>query len=126
MGNKIIYVATDGDYSDFHIVGVYESKELAEEIRGVGCDVEEWNLNTDIYERRQGLKRFGVCMDKDGNGARILDYWIDPRSPEDVIREYYKIGLRATFEMWARDQEHAIKIANERRVQLIANGQWVK
>jgi len=126
MENKIIYVVTQGEYSDYHIKGVYESKELAEEIYGVGCDIEEWTLNTDINEHRQGLKRFGVFMGKDGNDTRILNYWIHDRSPRDVIREYNKIGLRATFEMWARDESHAIKIANERRVQLIANGQWVK
>jgi len=29
-----------------------------------------------------------------------------------------------TFYIWAKDEMHAVKIANERRVQLIASNQW--
>jgi len=132
MENKIIYVVTDGEYSDFHIEGVYESKELAEEVHGVGCDIGEWNLNTDINERRQGLKRFNVMMLRDGSIHQVRDYWRNNREPLDhKPADYFQFDKKVTlsiadFEMWAKDETHAIKIANERRVQLIASNQWVE
>jgi hypothetical protein len=45
-----------------------------------------------------------------------------PRMVEEA--RPYGDGVRVSFDVWAKDESHAVKIANERRVQLIASGQW--
>ena len=48
---KSVYVVTAGEYDDYHIVGVYDSKEKAEPIayskyaEGEHAFVEEWPIN---------------------------------------------------------------------------------
>ena len=44
---KTVYIVTDGDYSDYHIVAAFDDKKLAElfiEKIGAG-DIEEYQLN---------------------------------------------------------------------------------
>jgi hypothetical protein len=42
-----IYVLTEGDYSDYHIVGVYSTKELAKEAQSLyeHSQIEEYDLD---------------------------------------------------------------------------------
>lgn len=125
-----IYVVTQGAYSDHHIVGVYESRGLAEEVHGQDCEIEEWPLNTDLNEHRDGVARYNVMMLRDGTVHNVSQYWknrCEPRDcePMDYFQYNTKITIRiAEFEMWAKDAAHAIKIANERRTQLIAENKW--
>ena len=58
---------------------------------------------------------------------------IDQVEPSITSDEYSRLGLNVDnqpvgriFSIWAKDEKHAIKIANERRVQLIANNEWDK
>ena len=62
-------------------------------------------------------------MDEQGNTRNIR------RSSAEFTRneaewEPCGDGKTVAFRMWARDEEHAIKIANERRAMLIATNQW--
>ena len=61
-------------------------------------------------------------MHKNGNISNI--YLEDEVYMDDVqINKNKKAGWDIYFIINAIDKEHAIKIANERRVQLIANGE---
>lgn len=124
----MVYVVTDGDYSDYHIVGVFSTKEAAEASRG--GDVEEWQLDA-IPPRSANLAVYKVDMWRDGDvrDARKYGGTMNYRSPKV---EVYMSGTdnpdkpdtaHICVFCWARDDLHAIKIANECRAQLIATGE---
>ena len=125
-----VYIVTSGDYSDYHIEGVYSSQEIATESHKGEFNIEEWKMDSGVAEQRQGLSRFHVMMLRDGSIHHIGPYWGDRQRPNDLPPTAYfqfstqETFLVATFEMWAKDEQHAIKIANERRVNLIATNTW--
>ncbi len=129
--NKI-YLVTDGEYSDYHIIGVYTTKELAEE--AVKCytgystpGIEEYDLDT-IPDHPPGLYPFQVIMNRagDGEASRQEVGALMEDKPEETWTRFegmHKTG-NYSFRVWASDNQHAIKIANERRAQLIAFNNW--
>lgn len=139
MEQKKIYVVTSGSYSDYHIVAVYDNKELAEKHKDLlrdGNDVEEYVLNEDADLAQRGLKEFNVRMLRDGE-VEMASQWDIGRGEEECNLEddeqyYWKNGekiVTASYKVlrvkcFAKDKQHAIKIANEKRIQLIAANQW--
>ena len=130
MGLKIIkvYVVSTGMYSDYSIRGIYSTSEqakIAEKMFGSEADIEEWSLDVfPDYPRDKFY--YDIQMAK--NGKVIC---IEQVEPAITSREYSRIGLNVDnkqtgriFKVWAKDRMHAIKIANERRTQLIVNNQW--
>ena len=131
-----VYLVSSGCYSDYRVRAVFNDREMAEEFveRFSGIDdyddkmyVEEWKLNPDIPQIRAGLVAFQVKMARDGTT-------IEARPLEDIERSDY-IGAPSACNRdygrgfmicrhYAKDTKHAVKIANEKRVQLIANGEW--
>lgn len=61
-------------------------------------------------------------MDEGGDSeARIIEAEFPG---EDLLP--YGDKTRVSFRVWAKDKIHAVKIANEKRLQLIAADQWHK
>lgn len=139
---KLIYIVTDGSYSDYKICGVFDDPELAKEFQDAGGyeNIEEFPLNpTHPYfqQLKEGWDVFEVVMQKNGDtlecqiaNRRYID-WKLPRF--GWVNYYYDRGdlrnspdgyLDAT--VLARNEEHAIKIVNEKRVQFIAENKWGK
>jgi len=124
----MIYIVTDGCYSDYHICGVYSTKELAEEAKKrFGAEwLEEHELDA-MPGKPLGMYRWKVDIDREGNASNIY-----LASCEDVTEkiDYFFDGYEKLeflhIEVWAKDEKHAIKIANERRAMLIASGEWDK
>ena len=127
MANKIIYAVTSGDYSEYHIVGIFDSREKAEEYINHSSitelnDIEEYNLNElkpdksgKLFELRSGFDNieFKVtgCMSntmlyKDLMCFKASTSWGD----ED----------QAVFFVRSKTRERAIKIASERLRQVKA------
>ena len=126
MGNTIVYVVTSGSYSDYHIDAVFSEKELAEAYKerwGEPYDshVGEWDLDSPDPYQHPGLSCFQIQMGRSGDTHYISK--IAPPLGEDEIRQSLWKGepLIEVF-CWARDEQHAIKIANERRTRAIAEG----
>jgi hypothetical protein len=119
-----IYIVTDGSYSDYSIRGVYSTKEkaeLAHKLFAAENDVEEYKV--DNFEGvPDGMFYYEVKMDKEGNTeeAEIKNYQY---ADADEWQPYGDDNV-CSFSMWAKDKEHAIKIANERRIRLIESGSW--
>jgi hypothetical protein len=122
-----VYVVTSGSYSDYGIVGVFDNAELAQltasNIRGSN-EVEVYELNPDADKYLAGLRMFVVLIAKDGTvkecelkfgETRFLKYGYASNLDEDWLLE---------TEVWAKDAEHAIKVANERRSYLLAENLW--
>ena len=119
-----IYVLTEGDYSDYHIVGVYSTKELAEEAQSLYKDsqIEEYDLDN-IPEHPPGMKAWFVRIN-DGKLDDLCASQVSPfyeTIPREFEYEYPKGGTAYFVYCWAVDEEHAEKIALDKYYQHQAN-----
>ena len=123
-----VYVVTDGDYSDYRILGIYSSEAHAVHARAVyaaGNEIEEYVLDA-IPSSPPGLFAYGIAMDADGNGNPRWGKAIQRLSNDNFTPDVHPYGddKHVYFKVWATDPTHALKIANEMRVQRIADGSW--
>ena len=148
-----VYVVTEGSYSDYHIVCLWSTREKAQAYIDACKATNQWNDKT-IEEYsidpqghllaldavRTGLKRYNVHMWRDGTAKWLAEcyqaYTPEPAEPLRVRGEKaewvgpgdddYKYWGRLLLsgQVWARDEQHALKIANEHRAMLIATDQW--
>ena len=115
-----IYIITSGCYSDVEVVGAYTTPELAEEAKTQagegGCIIE---LETDsLPQHEPDRKLWRVWMARDGNLQLPAEHVSAFDHKEGVYEQQDNAGW--TFTLWAHDQEHAVKSANEKRAMLIA------
>ena len=117
---KTIYVFTEGSYSDYHIIGVYSTEELAEEAQSLYeySQIEEYDLDN-IPEHPPGMKAWFVRID-DGKLDDLYTYQVSP-SDQTIPREFeyeYLKGETAYFVYcWAVDKDHEEKIALDKYYQ---------
>lgn len=137
-----VWVVEQGEYSDYRVVGVFSSKENAQRVAdflnaseyGDDCTVAEWTLDPAIAELNKNRKQFTFQMQKDGTVDSC-----EPQPPlasalESCVRMWRRSTAPAyvgkgvadvlTGTVWAKDEKHAIKIANEHRAEFIASGEW--
>lgn len=121
-----VYLVTSGEYSDFRVIGVFSTPEKAEIAKREldGDDVDERELD-DMFGWQEGLRYFLVGMDKDGCGAdaEASEVYAD-RAKLSIYAPYGTLRERCAARLWARDEEHAIKIVNERRIAVLAANRW--
>jgi len=134
---NIIYVVTRGDYSDYTICAIFDNKEMAEaykdvEDTGSFNDIEEYELNPTIRQNPTGLKRYSVSLGNDGKlqwcelqGA-LFDKPVEPLKFRFYERTYHEnCSFTCRFYVCAKDREHAIKLAGEKRQELQRYGLWL-
>ena len=109
--SNTIYILTEGDYSDYHIIGAYSSMELANKAKVLYPDseIEEYNLDI-IPEHPPGMVAWVVQIDENTivNCSQI--------NPNYFYKDVYVEDLTVCY-MWAADKEHAEKIALDRHYQ---------
>lgn len=135
-----IWTIESGEYSDYHIVGIFSTRENAQLV----CDKlnneydtfapTERPLDPAVYELNNGFNLYRVLMLRDGSveklsqeetseyavaGSKFL--WRRSKARAFQLKNM-KDALNMT--VWATDEQHAIKIVNEYRAQLIAKGEW--
>lgn len=126
-----VFLVTRGDYSDYRVCAVFTEKSLAEKyidsFKINSCEefrIEIYQLNPFSFELKNDYKPFFLRMKRDGECTEI--YVSD--SPYGFENENIDIGFDIHKNMYisifAKDETHAIKIANEKRVQLIAEDLW--
>lgn len=113
-----IYVLTEGEYSDYHIVALFSTREKAEEAQVLLPDsyVEGYELDAlEIPEHPPGYTAWNVAINADKNEINWSQQ-VDPFGPHFKVGErffdnnpYRDSSLSITC--WARDKEHAEKIA---------------
>jgi len=119
MKLTMVYVVTTGEYSDYHIVGVFTNKDLAKRTARTWLGkVKNYTLNP-INNYPPNLSLYQVCICKDG---RIK--YITATTPQDYYEACPFDSEAWMFTTWARDEQHAIKIANERRTAVLAMVSW--
>lgn len=165
---KTIYIVTSGEYSDYGIDGVFDSKELAEDWISMfkqggmygDMKIEEHEINPNEDQIKKGRKAYRVMIGEDGEVSRVwqedrpsdfnegdhLVFYTPPKSKEPS--ECYEAVISLEGEIlvkfvskeegepekpresylnvycFADDEQHARKIASERRASMIALGEW--
>ena len=123
----MVYLVSDGCYSDYRVLGIYSTPEKADEAKAFFAadnDVQPCELDalpdTNVPP---GFFVFGVDMNMNGDVARTY------RNSNDLMRGYdwapsnISRETGVTFYVAAKDEAGAIKIANERRIMLKASGE---
>lgn len=126
---KTIYVVTAGCYSDYHIEGVFDDRALAEKFLAIIADedkeIEEWELNglQEEVANHPRLRPYFVRMKYDGS---VVEAYHDELSRSSARSGEDGLDIRNNMfcNVFAENEEHAVKIANERRTQRIAEGLW--
>lgn len=128
---QTVFLVTHGDYAEYSVCAVFTEKTLAEkyvnsfrETHFGKLEIEECTLNPYQHELKKGYKPFFVRMTKGGD---CIEVYI-----ENTTVGFKKGGVNVGFDYFgniyintfAKDEAHAIKIANEKRVQLITENGW--
>ena len=130
MSERVAYLISCGEYSDYRILALYLTRELAEKalpLFSVGEDtrIEEYRIDQ-TYDRPPGCFAWEVFISKDGDTREKYATRIKPFKVVEPLRFLWDrdLGLGASLQVWATDKAHAVTIAKERRAQLIASGEW--
>lgn len=148
-----VWVVERGEYSDYKVLGVFSTPELAQRAADAAnfgwtrysdeATVEEWPLDPMLpAQLLQGFHLYMVRMTRDGqafevsgvdsyvntdveeNASYMID-WSERRDSAYVTpSEAGHLVLHLCSTVWARDEQHAVKIVNEQRAQMIASGEW--
>jgi hypothetical protein len=141
--SKTVWVIEKGSYSDYRVVGVYTSQERAQLV----CDainkseaeydqatIAEWPLDPAADEINQGMVPHLVHMRRDGTTERCEPCSIsayDIRGSDFLWKRSEARAFQGTniadvlvATVFASDEKHAIKVVNERRMQMIAMNKW--
>jgi len=132
-----LYLVTEGEYSDYKFIALFSTAEKAQEwidFGGQGDTIEEMLLDPPEADlvMQLGLFPHWVRMTRDGATDLVtkgpatmrMDAWQCEDWYQNITRE---IGSNRVYMygcVLARDDQHAVKIVNEKRVQLIASGAW--
>jgi hypothetical protein len=127
MGDKM-WLLTRGSYSDFEPLAVFATEEAALRAKeaGLGEDVESIPLNPELVMPPEGYRRVCIEMTRDGDVKYCKEELFQPDAVAGImaIKPSYLdwAESRSVFfgTVWAKDETHAIKIANELRAQQIA------
>lgn len=131
-----VYIVTSGSYSDYQINAVFSTKENAERYNKIHAsgdfeDIEEFEVDEDMALmdriRDEKITIYLVGMDRDGNVKEIRKESPRILLVEELLAGKHRHILYADCMdlcVIAKDEKHAIKIVNEKRVQLIANNEW--
>lgn len=130
---KKIFIVSSGSYSDYHIDGIFDDKELAQKyIDAFEKDsyeemgIEEWDLNPHEKEIRKGCRPYFLRISRDGevSDIEIEDSSYGFREQDD--RYGFAIDNSLYFHVFAKDEKHAIKSISDKRAYLLANNLWGK
>lgn len=138
MGN--VYAVNTGVYSDYRIVAVFSTLELAKEFQQAFSDedyndIEEYEVDPpDVNLIRNGYSMWTIhmiMMNGDVEKARKEDatsyiptnHYVRDRPGLVEYPDTEKPDILIS-NVWAKTEDQAIKIANEYRLRMIANGDW--
>jgi hypothetical protein len=120
-----VYVLSRGSYSDYCIEGIFSTERKAIEFAEQVLSIDEKQYKIEVFELdklsevvSKGLKPYLVYMEKDGT---VLEISQTSESNEDYG---FAVGNKLYCIVFARDKDHAVKLTNERRSQLIFEGKW--
>lgn len=135
-----IYAVNAGCYSDYRVVALFTTKQKAEQFMAAVPDsdynrIEEYELNPPTADLvRRGYSAWLIWMLRDGTVEKAERRDIGIYTTTTVPRLWRRTHVPAykdkgipdclTTTVLAKTERQAIKIANEQRARLIADGQW--
>ena len=137
-----VWAVEQGSYSDYHVVGVFSSEENAQKIVDFlhndydQPSIVEWTLDPCIYALSKGYTPYVVLMLRNGDVESCKSAGLYSYAVNDIPNLYVWRRTEASAfagkgisdclhaTVWARHAKHAIKIVNEHRTRMIANGEW--
>lgn len=126
--NKI-YLISDGEYSDYRITAAYSTMELAQgHVDLMGGQIELYDVDPNYKERipnyKEGYFPFRIIYDIDENTFEVKKYtWSESSNDVNYCLPYGgKANDRWAIRCIAQDEFHALKISNERIMQIKAMG----
>lgn len=125
--SKKVYVITKGAYSDYHICAVAATKEIAEKLQKIYSEdswsdatIEEYDLN----EARDDVRVFyDVTFEDDRVSVRFNEY--DEKESIWLLKGNKWQSDRLIVCVRARDADHAVKIAQDRRAEYLAKKEGI-
>jgi hypothetical protein len=117
------YVVTSGEYSDYHICGVFNESETAQKFidsfkasNYEQMNIEEWELNQWKVELKNGYRPYFIRLDV--SNFNTIEVYIESSTygyTEDLSQRD-GVDVKGNFftHCFAKDKKHAAKIASER------------
>ena len=138
MKQKYVWAIESGAYSDYGIDGIYSTRKNAKAVFDKlnkneygGVRIVRFALDENVDKIKAGFNMFKIRMDYDGTGeasyiekpsvydiGRGIDVW--QRTKASAYKDKATISDLVIGDVWAKDEQHALKIANEFRAQAIA------
>jgi hypothetical protein len=134
-----VWVIEQGEYSDYHVVGVYRTREDAELVLSKFSndydkpEISEWPLNPGVDDIHAGRCPHHVIIAPDGTVERARECEWSTYNLSGGVRVWRRSTAPAyqgegipdavSGVVYATSIEHAIKIVNEKRVQFLASGE---
>ena len=103
-----------GEYSDYMVLAIFSTEEQARDQLEAwgGEDVEEFPFDDFQPKRPKGMENYAVYRSRGEITAYQTDSMMSIREFGDAV-----VGGGQVTHLWARNDEHAIKIAAERFAQ---------
>lgn len=130
--NRTVYVLVQGFYSDQKVAGVFSTRSLAEEFMKLDESerrLQEFPLDELTERARQGLHEWSLCMWRTGVASHIHNCGMSNQMHPASVHMLVSVNtdeptLYLHCLCWAHSKEHAVKITNDIRAQIIAAGNW--
>ncbi len=126
---KKVYVVTQGQYSDMTIEAVFTTRKKAQAFidneGDMNEEIEEFELDKNLRPLSTILT---PCMERNGDVRMVLKRRDSPTNAESarVISSYMSDQLYLRCDIVTDSEERAIKVCNERRIQILAENRWSK
>lgn len=126
MADDAVFAVTSGAYSDYHVDGLFSTRELAEQFvaafdqrdRWDAMSIEEWVLDPRADDLIAGRKGFFVRINPQTGDVSEVS-WADSSygfRSSDGRGHGVDINGNWFYHVFADDHDHAKKVANERRL----------
>jgi len=137
---KKVYVVTSGDNEDYGIEAIFSTREKADEFMKTFPyeynDIVEYCIDTNAVDKvRQGYFLYRIDIDINGEVETIMLLGREPYNLRNINSSIWKRSAVPFYKKrnikdilvcrcWAKSEDHAIKIANEKRAQMIESGEF--
>lgn len=113
---KTFYAVTAGEYSDYHIVAITDNKERAENIKKLYSDDYYSEPMIEEFFDGEAKDEMFYCVEHRTDGsyhARPQDFDMRNFTDVNVVHECIGNWLKYYVDVFAKDENHAIKIAQD-------------
>ena len=121
MAKQTVWVVTSGQYSDYSLEAVCSTEEIAQSVAALipeANGVFEMEIDALATIGKRGKKLY-MCWCKRSSAGIESPYQYNPGWHDTQEGESIDGGMLRLW-IWAKDQQSALKIANERRARWLA------